>query len=376
MNYYHILGINKGASEEEIKKAFRKLAHKHHPDKKGGDEKKFKEINEAYSILSDKKKREQYDKYGRVFSAGGGDAGPQWGGQEPFGGFSGAGFSTDSGFGFGFDPSSFSEGADLSDVFEAFFEGMGVRQKRRTYERGGDIEIIQEISLEEAFKGVEKEIRYKILVDCEKCEGKGYDQKAGFDKCAVCGGRGEIKETRKSFFGSFTQVKQCKECMGTGQISKSPCVQCRGTGRISGERQVKIKIVQGIHDGQLITIKGAGEAGQRGTGAGDLYVRIKIKPHNIFHREGNDLIISKNVKLMDILLGKKIEIPIISSHKLHIEIPTDFDIRQNVIISNEGMPVFGAYGRGNLIVELKIKTPKKISAKAKKSLEDIEKEIE
>src|SRR3989344_3991292 len=330
MNYYHILGINKGASEEEIKKAFRKLAHKHHPDKKGGDEKKFKEINEAYSILSDKKKREQYDKYGRVFSAGGGDAGPQWGGQEPFGGFSGAGFSADSGFGFGFDPSSFSEGADLSDVFEAFFEGMGVRQKRRTYERGGDIEIIQEISLEEAFKGVEKEIRYKILVDCEKCEGKGYDQKAGFDKCAVCGGRGEIKE----------------------------------------------KIVQGIHDGQLITIKGAGEAGQRGTGAGDLYVRIKIKPHNIFHREGNDLIISKNVKLMDILLGKKIEIPIISGYKLHIEIPTDFDIRQNVIISNEGMPVFGAYGRGNLIVELKIKTPKKISAKAKKSLEDIEKEIE
>ena len=367
MDYYHILGINKGASEEDVKKAFRRLAHKYHPDKKGGDEKKFKEINEAYSVLSDNKKREQYDKYGKVFEG----AGPQWSGQGPFGGF-----SAESGFGFGFDPSSFSGEADLSDVFEAFFEGMGVRQKRRTYERGGDVEIIQEISLEEAFKGVEKEIKYKILVACEKCVGKGYDQKAGFDKCSVCGGRGEIKETRKSFFGSFTQVRQCKECAGAGQISKSPCSQCHGTGRISGERQVKIKILSGIHDGQLITMKGAGEAGQRGTETGDLYVRVKIKPHHIFHREGNDLIIRKDVKLIDILLGKKIEIPIISGHKLHIEIPTDFDIRQNVIIANEGMPVFGAYGRGNLIVELKIKTPKKISAKAKKALEDIEKEIE
>ncbi|MEK7635963.1 MAG: DnaJ C-terminal domain-containing protein [Patescibacteria group bacterium] len=370
-DYYHILGINKGASEEEIKKAFRKLAHKYHPDKKGGDEKKFKEINEAYSVLSDKKKREQYDKYGRVFEG----AGQQWSGQSPFEGFSG-GFSSDGGFGFGFDPSSFGEGADLSDVFEAFFEGMGVRQKRRTYERGGDVEIIQEISLEEAFRGAEKEIRYKILVNCEKCEGKGYDQKAGFEKCSVCAGRGEIKETRKSFFGSFTQVKQCKECMGTGQISKSPCAQCRGTGRISGERQVKVKIVTGIHDGQLITMKGTGEAGQRGTEAGDLYVRIKIKPHHIFHREGNDLIVKKEVKLVDILLGKKIEISTISGRKLYVEIPADFDIRQNMIIGSEGMPVFGSYGRGNLIVELKIKTPKKISARAKKVLEDLEKEIE
>lgn len=372
MDYYHILGINKGATEEEVKKAFRKLAHKYHPDKKGGDEKKFKEISEAYSILSDKKKREQYDKYGKVFEG----AGPQWGGQGPFGGFSEAGFSNNGGFGFGFDPSSFSEGADLGDIFEAFFEGIGVRQKRRTYERGGDVEIIQEISLEEAFRGVEKEIRYKILVNCEKCEGKGYDQKAGFEKCSICAGRGEIKETRKSFFGSFTQVKQCKECLGAGQISKSLCAQCHGTGRISGERQIKIKIAQGVHDGQLITIKKAGEAGQRGTEAGDLYIRIKIKPHHVFHREGNDLIIKKDVKLIDVLLGKKIEIPTISGHKLHIEIPTDFDIRQNMIISNEGMPVFSSYGRGNLIVELKIKTPKKISVKAKKALEDLEREIE
>lgn len=361
-DYYHILGINKGASEEEIKKAFRKLAHKYHPDKKDGDEKKFKEINEAYSILSDKKKREQYDKYGRVFEG----AGPGWRG-EPFEGFPGGGFD------FGFE---FGEGADLSDIFEAFFEGMGVRQKRRTYERGGDIEIIQEISLEEAFGGFEKEIKYKILVICDKCEGRGYDQKAGFEKCAVCGGRGEIRETRKSFFGSFTQVKQCKECMGTGQISKASCAQCRGIGRVSGEKQVKVRILAGIHDGQLITIKGAGEAGQRGTEAGDLYVRVKIKPHHAFRREGNDLFIKKEVKLVDVLLGKKIEIPTISGHKLHIEIPADFDIRQNLVISNEGMPVFGSYGRGNLIVELKIKTPKKISAKAKKALEDAEKEME
>lgn len=361
-DYYHILGVNKGASEEEIKKAFRKLAHKYHPDKKGGDERRFKEINEAYSVLSDKKKREQYDKYGRVFEG----AGPGWKGA-PFEGFPGGGFD------FGFE---FGEGADLGDIFEAFFEGMGVRQKRRTYERGGDIEIIQEISLEDAFKGIEKEIRYKILVKCEKCDGKGYDSKAGFEKCAVCAGRGEIKETRRSFFGSFTQVKQCRECMGTGQIPKSPCDKCQTTGRISGEKEIKVKILPGIHDGQLITIKGAGEAGQRGTESGDLYVHVRVKPHPVFRREGNALIVKKEIKLVDILLGKKIEIFTISGHKLHIEVPTDFDIRQDLVISNEGMPAFGSYGRGNLIVELKIKTPKKISAKAKKALEDAEKEIE
>ncbi len=364
MDYYKILGINKGASEEEVKKSFRKLAHKYHPDKKGGDEKKFKEINEAYSVLSDKKKREQYDKYGKVFEG----AGQEWRG-EPFGGFGGAG---DFGFEFG-------GTGDLSDIFEAFFEGMGVKSRRRTYRRGADVEIIQEITLEESFSGTKREIKYKIAVSCDKCAGKGYDEKAGFDKCDVCGGQGEIKEMRKTFFGNFAQVKSCKKCFGNGQIPKNSCRHCGGSGKIAGERAVKLEIYPGVDNGQIIQIKGVGEAGESGAEAGDLYARIKIKHHPIFERRGNDLLIKKEISLINILLGKKIEIPAITGEKLTVEIPEDFDLRQPLTIPGKGMPVFGSpaggFGRGNLIVEFKIKTPKKLSAKAKKILEELEREI-
>lgn len=364
MDYYKILGINKGSSEDEIKKAFRKLAHKYHPDKSGGDEKKFKEIAEAYSVLSDKKKREQYDKFGRVFNGSQAE-----GGDGPFG-------ANGSGFGFEFDPSAFSDFGDLGDIFNAFFEGMGVRQKRRTYQRGTDIEIIQEITLEEAFYGIKKELKYNIVVSCVKCGGKGYDLKEGLEKCAVCGGRGEIKEARNTFFGNFSQIKQCKECFGSGQIPKKVCNECRGTGIISGEREIKIEVLPGVADGQLIKIQGAGEAGKRGAEAGDLYVRIKIKPHHIFNRRGNDLLLKKEVKLIDILLEEKIESPTIDGKKIQIEIPENFDLKNDLIIPKQGMPVFNSFGRGNLIVELKIKTPKKSGAKMKKILDDLRKEMD
>ncbi|MBI5306173.1 DnaJ domain-containing protein [Candidatus Wolfebacteria bacterium] len=366
-DYYKILGINKGASEEEIKKAFRKLAHKYHPDKSGGDEKKFKEIAEAYAVLSDKKKREQYDKYGRVFegASGAGNAGPFGGGAGPFGGF-----------GVEFDPSAFGDFGDLGDIFDAFFEGMGVRQKRRTYQRGSDIEIIQEINLEEAFFGVKKELKYKIGIFCDKCGGKGFDVKEGFEKCATCAGKGEIKESRSTFFGNFTQVKQCKDCLGAGQIPKKVCAHCSGLGKISGERHLKLDILPGISDGQIIKFQGMGEAGERGAEGGDLYVRVSIKPHPVFDRRGNDLAVKKEIKLIDALLGEKIEVLIISGEKIKFEIPENFDLKKNLVIPNQGMPVFNfSKNRGNLIVELQIKTPKKISDKAKKILEDIKKEI-
>lgn len=365
MDYYKILGINKGASEEEIKKAFRKLAHKYHPDKSGGDEKKFKEIAEAYAVLSDKNKREQYDRFGRVF-----EGAPGTGGAGPFG----AGPS--GGFGFGFDPSAFGDFSDLGDIFDAFFEGMGVRQKRRAYNRGADVEIIQEITLEEAFQGVKKEIKYKISVACDKCSGKGYDTKEGFEKCAVCAGKGEIKESRKSFFGSFTQIKQCKECQGAGQIPKKICGHCNGVGKVSGERHVKIEILPGIMDGQIIKFQGMGEAGERGAEGGDLYVRVVVKPHYIFGRRGNDLFIKKEIKLIDILLGEHFEAPTISGEKIKFEIPENFDLKENLTVPKQGMPVFGSSARGNLIIELKIKTSKKINAEVKKILEDLKRKID
>lgn len=361
-DYYKILGINKTASEEEVKKAFRKLAHKYHPDKGDGDDKKFKEINEAYQVLSNKEKRGQYDRFGA-------------GGFDPFGGFSPFG-SAQGPFGeVKFDFGGGGDFGDLSDIFDAFFEGMGVKQKRRTYHRGADIQIIQEITLEEVFRGVEKNFNYRTAVKCEKCHGLGNDPKAGFDQCAVCGGRGEIKEVRQSFFGNFIQVKPCRQCFGVGQIPKKICETCKGSGKIIGERTLKIEIRPGISDGQIIKIKGAGEAGEKGTAEGDLYVIIKIKPHSVFQRRGDDLLIKKEANIIDLLLEKKIEIPTISGNRLKTEIPAGFDLKNNLKISGEGMPRFGSYGRGDLIVELTIKTPKKLSAKAKKILEDLEKEI-
>ena len=374
MDYYKILGINKNANEEEVKKAFRQLAHKYHPDK-GGDEKKFKEINEAYQVLSNKEKRQQYDQFGQVFS---GQAGPTGAGGfnpfssaqgGPFGGFSQGGFGGVK-FDFGADT------GDLGDIFEAFFEGMGVKQKRRTYHRGADIQIIQEITLEEAFKGIEKKLDYRVAIKCEKCKGLGHDSKAGFDQCSVCAGRGEIKEAQKSFFGSFVQVKQCQHCFGAGQIPKKICETCKGSGRVVGERKIKIEIRPGIGNDQIIKIKEAGEAGEHGTADGDLYVGIKIKPHHIFRRQEDNLIIKKEVNMIDLLLEKKIEIPTISGNILKAEIPANFNLKSDLKISGEGMPHFGSYGRGDLIVELTVKTPKKLNAKAKKILEDLEKELD
>lgn len=365
-DYYKILGVSKGASEDEIKKAFRKLAHKYHPDK-GGDEQKFKEINEAYQILSNREKRAQYDRFGRVFSAGGGPAsgGDGFGfpfGANPFGEIR-----------FDFDASGFN---DLGDIFEAFFEGMGVKQKRRTYNRGSDVQLTQEISLEEAFRGVEKEIRYSVFVKCDRCSGMGHDTKTGYSECGVCGGRGEIKESKRTFFGNFEQVKTCSQCFGTGQIPKKICDRCQGTGRVKGEKSVRVLIRPGVRDGQIIKIKSAGEAGERGAEEGDLYVAVRLRPHQTFEHEGDDLLVVKEIKLVDLLLGKKIEVPTISGNKLHLEIPADWDIRNNLVIPGEGMPHFGTSARGNLIMKLRIKTPKKLSPRAKKILEDLDREIE
>lgn len=381
MDYYKILNINKGATEDEVKKAFRKLAHKYHPDK-GGDEKKFKEINEAYQILSSKEKRAQYDRFGRVFDGATGGRG----GFDPFGGAQGGPFGFGQGSPFGEVKFDFGgDFGDMGDIFEAFFEGLGVKQKRRTYERGADIQVLQEIALEEAFRGLKKNIEYEVLVRCEKCGGLGHDPKAGFSQCGTCAGRGEIRETRKSFFGEFVQVKACGQCFGAGQIPKEICKTCRGAGRIKGIKKVSLEIRPGIADDQIIKIKSAGEAGQRGTEEGDLYVRIRIKKHPVFERHGNDLIIKKEVKLVDLLLGKKIEAPTISggpegkqasygAGKILVEIPADFDLKNSLRIKGEGMPHFSGGTKGDLIIEFTVKTPKKFDPKIKKILEDLENE--
>lgn len=368
-NYYHILGVSKSATDEEIKKAYRKLAHEYHPDKPGGNEGKFKEINEAYQVLSDKVRRAQYDRFGSAEPLGG-FGGAQWGGFQ--------GGVPPSWDGFGFDPQGFGDMGDIGDIFESFFEGIGVHPHRKTYERGADLEMHEAITLEEAFRGVTKVLHLRTFVMCTKCGGKGAEAGSGFEACSACDGRGEVREQRRTFFGNFAQVKPCAKCHGAGEIPKKVCTTCKGFGRIEADREVKIEILPGIEDGQLIKIKSMGEAGERGTAAGDLYVRVKIKPHHLFAREGANLVVARELKIVDLLLGKKIEVPTISGGKIAVEIPAHFNLKENLRIPSEGMPRFGASfpfgGRGDLLVDFIIKAPKKLSAKAKKLLEDLEKE--
>lgn len=363
-DYYKVLGVEKGASDDEIKKAYRKLAHQYHPDKKGGDEQKFKEINEAYQTLSNKEKRSQYDRFGKTFDGAGGGPGG-------FGGFS------QGGYGFDFQGGDF---GDLGDIFEAFFEGMG-GQKRRTYAHGSDLEMTQEITLEEAYHGIEKTVDYKTNVKCAKCDGLGHDAKATFSQCKKCDGRGEVRETKSTFFGNFAQVKTCIECHGIGQIPDKRCATCSGSGITRGERSIRVKILPGIADGQIIKVTGAGEAGERGSQEGDLFLHIKVKPHKVFSRKDDHLIVEKEIALIDLLSyfadsnAHPIQVPTIASKQLSVEIGRDFLFDRPFKVTGEGMPHFNRTGKGDLFVHFKIVPPRGLSKDAKRLLEDLRKEL-
>ncbi|MFA6135836.1 MAG: DnaJ C-terminal domain-containing protein [Candidatus Paceibacterota bacterium] len=373
MDYYEILGITKNSSEDEIKKAFRKLAHKYHPDKQGGDEKKFKEINEAYQVLSDKKKRSQYDRFGKGFSDSG-MGGDPFGAGGPFGGFS-------SGSGFDFNNFSFNDLDDFGDIGDIFGSFFGGDRKSGAKTKGNDIQAILDISLKEAFFGMKKEISFKTFVSCKKCFGAGYDKSAGTKTCQNCNGSGKIKEERRSFFGNFVQVRECQECFGTGEAPNKVCSECSGAGRIMSQKKIIVEIKPGIYNGQMIKIDGEGEAGLRGVGGGNLYIKINILPDKNFELDGDNLIIKKTVSVSDILLENKIEIETISGEKTKIEIPQSFVIGGEIIAKGEGMykksgGSFGLSKRGDLIVKISLKTPRKINHQAQKIAKELAKELE
>ena len=354
MDYYDILGVSKNASEEEIKKAYRRLAHQHHPDKKGGDEKKFKEASEAYQVLSNKEKRAQYDKFGRAF-----DGGAQPGGAE------------------GFDFSGFGgEGFDTSDIFEGIFNGFGfgggTATKTRTREkRGNHIEIIEEITLEEAFAGKESTLHFQTFMPCASCGGKGFAKGAELVSCASCGGKGQVREEHRSFFGNVVQMRECSACHGEGRVPKERCAECRGDGRIRDRKNVSFHIPAGIEDGEALTIPGGGEVGMRRGRAGDLYVLIRVKPEKGLEREGANLAKEIEVGIGDVILGKKIEIRGIAKEEFSIRIPESFDVRKKLKIAGRGMPRRGApRERGDMYISLKLKFPKHLSKKTKDMLEE------
>ncbi len=366
-DYYSVLGVSREASEEDIKKAYRKLAHQFHPDKAGGNESKFKEVNEAYQVLSNKDKRSQYDRFGSA-GAGGGGVPPGW---EGFSGFGAQGQQWNGNFGA-------EDLGDLSDIFEQFFGGQAAARARPTYTRGSDIEIHAEITLEEAFKGLSKTLHYQTYAECAHCAGLGYEKSKGTKKCAKCQGKGEIREERQTFFGKFAQVRACPDCHGRGEVPNEKCHECKGTGRVVKQREAKVEIAPGIEDGQIIKLAGYGEAGEFGSGSGDLYVVVRVKPTAKYERRKADLITEKDISIAELLLGNDITMHDVDGTVFQVRIPGGFNVREALKVTGRGMPRFGSFSsssRGDLYIRFNLKTPKSVSSKAKKLLEDLDKEI-
>lgn len=358
-NYYDILGISKSASEDDIKTAFRKLAQRYHPDKKGGDEKKFKEASEAYAVLSDKKKRAEYDAYGKTFSSAGG--GPHGG----FGGFDFSNFSRGGFQGHG----SFQE-FDLGDIFGDFFTAGG-RSPGGGMARGRDISIDIELPFKEAVFGTERRVLIAKMSVCDSCGGNGAKKGSKIAPCTSCNGKGEIRESRNTFFGNFTSTRTCPRCHGTGQVPENPCGVCKGQGIAKKEAEIHIVVPSGISDGEMIRMPGRGEA-VAGGGAGDLYIKLHVKPDRIFTREGNNILTSLSIKLTDALLGGEHRIRSLDGD-MSISVPSGVTHGEVIRVRGHGVP-HGRGARGDFLVRINIEFPKKISDSARALIEKLKTE--
>ncbi len=358
-NYYDILGVSKNASQEDIKKAFRRLAHEYHPDKKGGNEAKFKEVNEAYSVLSDDKKRAEYDTYGQTFAgAGPGPAGAGFGGFD-FSGFGGQGFGGFSQNGFEF---------DIGDLFGDFFGMGGGREKTK---RGRDISIDIELSFSESVFGTERKILLNKTSRCEECGGSGAKRDTEMQTCPKCNGKGKLHETKRSFLGNISSVRTCDECHGKGKVPKEKCPRCHGAGVIRKEEEIAVTIPAGIDDGEMIRLSGGGEAVSGGS-AGDLYIKVHIKKHPLFRKEGVNLVTDLNLKLSSALLGEEYALPTLDG-EIKVKIPEGVSHGEILRIKGKGVP-YEKGKRGDLLIHLHVKLPSKLSKEARKMVEELKKE--
>lgn len=349
-DYYKILGVEKEASKGDIKKAFRKLAHKYHPDKKGGDESKFKEVNEAYSVLSDEKKRQEYDAYGNTFAGGA---------EQGFGGFDFSQFSGQSGRGF--------EGFDFADIFGDMFGGSRTTRQER---RGRDISIDIEIPFAEAVFGTERKVLLTKASVCDVCGGDGAKKGTELKTCNACNGKGQVHDTRQSIFGSFSTIRQCAECHGSGKVPLEKCSNCQGSGVVKKQEEIKIAVPPGISHGEMIRMTGLGEAVSRGV-PGDLYVKVHVVSHPVFRKEGFNLVMNLDVKLTDALLGAEYGVETLDG-TLKIKIPEGTTFGDTLRIKGKGVPA--GRGRGDLLIKVQIRLPGKLSRKAKQALQDLRQE--
>ena len=359
-DYYNILGIDKSASDEEIKKAYKKLAKKYHPDANINDkeraEKQFKELNEAYSILGDPQKRQTYDQFGS-------DAFDGTGGAKTTGGFGGF-----EGFGGGFNPFG-----GIEDLFENFFGG-GRSSKKSTSSKGRDLHLSVTLTFEQAAFGTKTQIRVNRQEMCEFCHGTGAEN-GRLIACSMCGGAGQIRQQQKTAFGNFVNVRTCPECGGKGTTSKNPCFSCHGSGKIARKREITVKIPAGIDDSQIISIGGEGNAGERGGPPGDLLVTIKVKKHKILSRQGFDILCEVPITFIEAILGAEVEVPTLDG-RVRYTIPEGTQNDTVFRLKSKGVPRLHESGRGDQFVTVKVEIPKNLTQKQRELLAEFDKTID
>ncbi len=353
-DYYQVLGVSKSANGDEIKKSYRKLAMQYHPDRNPGDkesEKKFKEATEAYEVLKDEQKKGAYDQYGHAaFDRGGGSSGS-------------GGFNQQGGFN------------DFSDIFSNFSDifgdlGGGSRSKKRSAAtRGSDIRYNLEITLEEAFSGIEKKIKFSIASSCDSCKGSGAKNGEQPTSCSSCSGSGKVRAQQ----GFFIVERTCGSCSGTGQAIKNPCLACRGQGRVQKDRSLIIKIPAGVEDGNRIRLSNEGESGVRGGAAGDLYVFVNVKNHQFFTRKNNDIYAQVPIKMTTAALGGFVEIPTIDGLRAKLKIVEGSQTNDRFRLKLKGMSIINSGGRrGDMYVDVFVETPVKLGVKEKELLTQLD----
>jgi molecular chaperone DnaJ len=356
-DYYNILGVEKGASKDEIKKAFHKLAHKYHPDKNKGDDAKFKEVNEAYQALSDDTKRAQYDRFGSEGPAGFG--GGQGFDPSGMGGFDFSGFQNGQGFDMG----------DLGDIFGEFFGGgRGGGQESR---RGRDISTEITIPFADSIFGTVRKILITKVSACETCQGSGAKPGSKTKTCAQCNGKGQIRETRRSMLGSFVSTRVCDVCVGSGQIPEHHCETCKGAGVRRKEEEIEIRVPAGIESGEMVRLTGMGEAVRRGA-AGDLYIKINVQSHPEFRRDRANLLMDMEIKLSEALLGAERVVETLDG-PVTIKIPEGIASGTQLRVKERGVPA-ARQKRGDLMIKVTVKIPAKLSRKAKEAVEALQEE--
>ena len=356
-DFYKVLGVPRNASRDEIKKAYRYLAHQHHPDKTGGNEARFKEINEAYQVLGDERKRSQYDQFGTVFGDGAAQGGFRW-----------------PGGGLGEDFRGFGD-FDFADVFEDVFSGLGFggAARERRSKKGRDIQIELEVPFEDVIFGGRHNLEITKTASCERCGGQGSEPGTKMSACATCRGRGRVEKTQRTFLGALSQVSACPACQGRGQVPEAACRECGGRGAAKRKEAIEVFIPKGVDDGELLKLSGKGEASPFGGVPGDLYVKARVRPDKAFRRQGNDIVALLPIKFTQAVLGDSVEVKT-PDGAIKLKIPEGTESGDILKVRGKGVPHARGYGRGDLLVEIKVSTPRHLSRKAKEAVEKLKEE--